>query len=57
MQILSVVKCRLLAVAARQMIIKKALDQLFIDAFDINIALGNPVSKVGQSGKIIINGV
>jgi len=26
------------------------LDQLFIDAFDINIALGNPVSKVGQCG-------
>jgi len=32
------------------MIIKKVLDQLFIDAFDINIALGNPVSKVGQCG-------
>jgi len=39
------------------MIIKKLLDQLFIDAFDINISQGNPVSKVGQSGKIIINGV
>ena len=39
------------------MIIKKLLDQRLINAFDINIALANPVRKVSQSSKVIINSV
>jgi hypothetical protein len=54
MQIFPVVEYRRFAIAVRQMIIKKLLDQRLIDAFDINIALANPVCKVGQSGKVII---
>ena len=50
-------KYRCFAVTARQVIVKKLLYQLFIDAFNINIAQGCPVSKVGQPSKVIIDRV
>ena len=57
MHIFSVTECRFITAAVRQMVINKTLDQLFINTFDINIDQDNPVSKMSQSCKVVINGI
>jgi len=35
------------------MFIQETQDEPFVDGFDIKLVLGEPVSKMGQSGKVI----
>jgi len=57
MSVFGIRECRFLAATARPMLIQETLDEPFVDGFDINMALGEPVSKMRQSGKVVIDGI